>query len=66
MTAYPPDEVLIVACKNCSRNFSSPIQMNRQSFASVTLENNQYQCPHCGALETYSKGDHHWGRPVQG
>ena len=51
-------ERLVVTCKNCGKEFDSPIQMDRESFKTGQLVNNSYQCPHCGEMRSYDKPDH--------
>ena len=51
---------LIIKCKSCSEEFTSPIQMDRSSFESSTLSNNPFQCPNCGKANVYGKKDMHF------
>jgi len=48
---------LQVQCQNCSKWFNSPIQMDEPSFATSTIENNKTQCPYCGQITTFGKGN---------
>jgi hypothetical protein len=71
MTTPGQQDVLIVACKHCHRNFRSPVQLDKGSYGSgsfelATLSSGTYQCVHCGQSATYDKADHHWGRPTTG
>jgi len=51
-------ERLEVNCKGCGESFPSPIAMDRSSFETATLANNEYKCPACGEAKTYDKEDH--------
>ena len=48
---------LYIKCKKCSSDFPSPIQMDRESFKSSTLEGNSFECPHCNSRNSYDKKD---------
>jgi DNA-directed RNA polymerase subunit RPC12/RpoP len=52
----------MTTCKACGQKFPSPIQMDKASFddPSNRLENNSYQCPHCGESRGYDKSDLFW------
>jgi hypothetical protein len=53
-------ETLTVTCKACHKSFRSPFAMDSTTFATATLLNNGYQCPHCHQLMTYDKADHYF------
>jgi transcription elongation factor Elf1 len=54
--------VLVVTCKSCGNDFESPIQADPTSFETMTLTNNTYSCPRCGAANAYDKEDHRFAR----
>ena len=51
-------EKLYVNCEHCGKAFPSPIQMDKTSFATATLTQNSYQCPHCDKTAAYDGPDH--------
>jgi DNA-directed RNA polymerase subunit RPC12/RpoP len=53
-------EHLAVKCKACGEEFPSPIAMDRGSFQTATLTDNQYQCAHCRQMRSYDKADHYF------
>lgn len=57
---------LEVNCKSCGVSFPSPISMDRASFETATLTNNEYRCPTCGEMKTYSKDDHFFTETAEG
>jgi len=48
---------LYVKCKSCTKDFFSPIQMDKESFETSSLKNNSFQCPGCGKMNSYNKED---------
>ena len=49
---------LRVVCKECGREFDTPLVLDRKSFARGTLAANYHTCPHCGERLTYRKADY--------
>lgn len=47
--------ILMVRCKNCGSEFPSRIQMEKSSFATITLRGSAYKCPRWGTTATYDK-----------
>jgi ribosomal protein S27AE len=50
-------ETLKVRCPRCGRSFATPLQVDRSTLEALVLTKT-YECPHCGAVETYVKADH--------
>jgi predicted RNA-binding Zn-ribbon protein involved in translation (DUF1610 family) len=49
-----------VKCKHCGFEHPSGIQIDQRSFQTVTLSNNQENCPKCGQFSTYNKPDYYF------
>jgi len=48
---------LYLKCKTCGEKFRSGIQMDEESFKTVTLQNNYENCPK-GHRDSYNKEDY--------
>lgn len=46
-----------IKCPVTGKDVPTGIEMDLQSFSSVTLTNNRVRCPHCGEMHTWSKSD---------
>jgi hypothetical protein len=50
---------LMVRCKACRFRFPAFNQINEVAFETIPLlSNNPEQCPRCGQMSTYNKGDY--------
>jgi len=49
---------MMAKCKSCGEKHYSGVQMGESSFATATLTNISENCPKCGAISTYNKGDY--------
>lgn len=50
-------ETLMVRCQRCRRAFPAPLQVDRATLEALVITE-EYECPHCGATNTYVKADH--------
>lgn len=48
---------LYLKCKTCGEKFQAGIQMDEESFMTVTLQNNNESCPK-GHVNSYNKEDY--------
>ncbi len=60
---------LYVQCSACGTVFDTGLRTDTASFQRGTFAANYHTCPHCGAQETYRKGDYRLvdartGRPL--
>ena len=44
---------VMVVCPQTEKYFEVGLEMDRKSFETVRLENNQARCPYCGAMHTW-------------
>jgi phage FluMu protein Com len=48
---------LLIKCPYCGQITGTYIPMEKQSFESSTINDNQTHCKHCGKIITWSKKD---------
>lgn len=53
---------LMVQCKNCNKQFSSGIEISKESFDSISLSDNSHICPFCKYENTVNKNDYILGQ----
>ena len=58
--AQDVDRGLLLRCAMCRRLFSTSLTMSTTSFRGADIGTRSYQCPHCGFVTAYTKGDYHF------
>ena len=55
--------VLSLACKDCGTEFASPVQVGREVFTGMMVENCLVRCPLCHFARRYQKNDFYFVEP---